>query len=76
MDEKQQFHYLEVNNRLDKMVELKPLENRAWKRNDGHAQDMNSSNVGRYSFSPDYGAIRVEKIYCVGMLVVFLIPSV
>jgi hypothetical protein len=65
-DEKQHFHYLEVNKRLDKMVEEKPLENRAWKGNDGHAQDMNFSNIDRYPFSPDYGAVIVEKIYCVG----------
>lgn len=83
LDEKQHFHYLEVNKRLDKMIEEKPLGNRAWKSNDGHAQDMNFSNVGRYPFSPDYGAVSVEKIYCVGGgwcptfgAYVFLIPSV
>eukprot|EP00927_Polykrikos_kofoidii_P055606 TRINITY_DN49820_c0_g1_i1.p1 TRINITY_DN49820_c0_g1~~TRINITY_DN49820_c0_g1_i1.p1 ORF type:complete len:481 (+),score=38.08 TRINITY_DN49820_c0_g1_i1:65-1507(+) len=83
LDEKQHFHYLEANKRLDKMVEEKPLENRAWKGNDGHAQDMNFSNIGRYPFSPDYGAVSVEKIYCVGGgwcpkfgAYVFLIPSV
>jgi len=84
LNERQHFHYLEVNKRLDKMLEKDPLENRCWKVNDGHVQDMNFSNIGRYPFSPDYdGGISVEKIYCVGGgwcptfgAYVFLIPSV
>lgn len=84
LNEKQHFHYLEVNKRLDKMLEKNPLENRCWKVNDGHSTDMNFSNIGRYPFSPDYdGGVSVEKIYCVGGgwcptfgAYVFLIPSV
>ncbi|KAL7491060.1 hypothetical protein ACHAWT_001842 [Skeletonema menzelii] len=61
LNEKQHFHYLEVNKRLDKMLEKNPLENRCWKVNDGHSTDMNFSNIGRYPFSPDYdGGVSVE----------------
>lgn len=83
LNEKQHFHYLEVNRRLDEQIEESPLEDKAWKLDDGHAQDMNFSNIGRYPFSPVYGNITVDKIYCVGGgwcptfgAYVFLIPSV
>ena len=83
LKEKQPFHYFEVNRRLDGMLEEEPLNNKAWKEDDGHTNDMNFSNIAQYPFCPNYGHAGVEKIYCVGGgwcpifgAYVFLIPSV